>query len=157
MAHSIHPTTLGGGMHGHLGLIVSENTYGTLTNNVLSVTPQDPGPLPPAGATSTQIEAAKDVWKDLSSTFQICQANEQALIAQIVEIADPVYLRAMLNTTTAHYAANICVLLDHLFTNYGKITPQQIMAKEIKDLGKLAEHAGQPMSPINLTYIIFAK
>ena len=34
------PTILGGGMHGHLGLVLSDATYGTLTNNVLFVTPQ---------------------------------------------------------------------------------------------------------------------
>ena len=78
------PMTLGGGTHGHLGLVLSDIIYGTLTNNVLFVTPQNPGPFaPPAGATGAQIEAAKDVsWKELCNTFQICQATEQALIAQ---------------------------------------------------------------------------
>lgn len=175
------PTTLGGGLHGHLGLVLSDAIYGTLTNNVLFQTPQNPGPFaPPAGATGAQIDAAKDVWKDLCNTFQICQATEQALIAQVVEIIDPVYLRAMLNTTTGRYAANIRVLIDHLFTTYGKITPQQIMQKEmelqslhfdlshpvdivfnaIEDLSELADHAGQPMSAMQmnaLAFVIFAK
>ena len=65
------PTTLGGGLHGHLGLLLLTDTiYGSLTNNVLFVIPVNPGPfMPPAGATGPQIDAAKDVWKDLISTF----------------------------------------------------------------------------------------
>jgi hypothetical protein len=175
------PSTLGGGMHGHLGLLLSDTNYGSLTNNVLFVIPVNPGPfVPPAGATGPQIDAAKDVWIELCSTFQVCHATEQALIAQVIEIIDPSYLRAILNTATGRYAANIRALLLHLFTTYGKVTPQQIMSKEhelatmhydlshpvdivfnaIEDLSELAAHARQPMSQmqlINLAYVIFAK
>ena len=175
------PSTLGGGMHGHLGLLLSDTIYGSLTKNVLFVIPVNPGPfVPPAGATGPQIDAAKDVWKDLNSTFQICHATEQALITQVIAVIDPSYLRAMLNTATGRYATSIRALLLHLFTTYGIVTPQKIMSKEhglanlhydlshpvdivfnaIKDLSELAEHACQPMSQmqlINLAYVIFAK
>ena len=77
-----------------------------------------------------QIDAAKDVWKELCSTFQVCHATEQVLITPVIEIIDPSYLRAMLNTATGRYAANIRALLLHLFTTYGKVTPQQTMSKE---------------------------
>ena len=70
------PTTLGGVMHGHLGLLLSDTAYGPLANNVLFVSPVHPGPFaPPPGGTGPQIDAAKDVWKDLCSTFQICHAS----------------------------------------------------------------------------------
>ena len=175
------PTTLGGGMHGHLGLLLSDTAYGPLANNVLFVSPVHPGPFaPPPGGTGPQIDAAKDVWKDLCSTFQICHATEQALIAQVVEIIDPSYLRAILNTATGRYADNIRALLQHLFDTYGKVTPQQVMSKEqellamhydlshpvdiifnaIEEYSELAEHANQPLTDmqlINLAYIIFAK
>ena len=115
------PSTLGGGMFGHLGLLLSDPIYTTLSNNVLFVIPQHPGPFaPPAGATGPQIEAAKDVWKDLCYTFQLCHATEQALIAQIVECIDPIYLRAMLNTTTGRYAITVRALLLHLFSRFNR-------------------------------------
>jgi hypothetical protein len=70
--------------------------------------------------------------------------------------------------------------LQHIFTTYGKITPQQVKAKEIElynmhfdisqpvdtvfnavdDLSDLAEHGNSPMSEqqmIDLAYVIFAK
>ena len=175
------PTTLGGGLNGHLGLLLSDAVYGPLANNVLFVTPVHPGPfVPPVGGTGPQIDAAKDVWKDLCSTFQICHATEQALIAQVVEIIDPSYLRAILNTATGRYADNIRALLQHLFDTYGKVTPQQVMSKEqdllamhydlshpvdiifnaIEEYSELADHANQPLTAmqlINLAYVIFAK
>ena len=78
---------------GHLGLLLSDAIYGSLTNNALFLIPVNPGPFvpPPTGATSPQIDDAKDVWKDFNSTFQICHATEQALIAQVVSVIDPSY------------------------------------------------------------------
>jgi hypothetical protein len=117
------PTTLGGGLHGHLGLVVSDQKYATLANTVPWITPVNPGPfVPPAGATRLQLKAAQEVWR----AFEICQATEKALIAQVVESIDSIYLRALLNCTTGQYASNLRDVITHLFTTDGKITPQQI-------------------------------
>jgi hypothetical protein len=175
------PSTLGGGQYGHLGLIVSDERYATLANTVPWVSPTNPGPFaPPAGGTGPQIEAAKDVWRDLKISFELCQATEKAIISQIVESIDAIYLRALLNRTTGQYASNIRAVLQHLFSTHGKITPQQVKAKEsatyhmhydisqpvdtvfnaIEDLTDLAEHANSPLSAqqmIDLAYVIFAK
>jgi hypothetical protein len=136
--------------------------------------------LSPAAGTGPQIEAAKDVWKQLQQTFTLSQATEKALIAQVVETIDPIYLRALLNRATGQYSSSIRALLLHLFTTYGHITPQQVKTKEmellnmhydisqpvdnvfnsIDDLSDLAESANSPMSAqqmIDLAYVIFAK
>jgi hypothetical protein len=175
------PTTIGGGHYGHLGLVVSDQKYATLANTIPWITPVNPGPfVPPAGATRPQLEAAQDVWRDEKLAFEICQATEKALIAQVVESIDSIYLRALLNRTTGQYASNLRDVLTHLFTTHGKITPQQIRTKEnaiynmafdisqpvdtvfnaIDDLADLAEHANSTMSPqqmMDLAYVIFAK
>jgi hypothetical protein len=171
----------GGGQHGHLGLLLSAARYTAIAVTLPWVTPGNPGPFaPPAAGTGPQIEAAKDVWKELKQTFELCQATEKALIAQIVESIDPIYLRALLNRATGQYSTSIRALLLHLYTTYGKITPQQVKAKEmelynmhydisqpidtvfncIDDLAELAEHATSPMSAqqmIDLAFVIFAK
>ena len=165
------PSTLGGGQYGHLGLILSVDRYATLAHTVPWVSPPNPGPFaPPAGGTGPQIEAAKDVWQELKLAFDICQATEKALIAQIVDSIDPLYLRALLNRVTGQYSTDIRAILLHLFTTHGKITPQQVKAKEmatfnmhydislpvntvfnaIDDLTDLAEHALSPLSPQQL-------
>jgi hypothetical protein len=175
------PTTLGGGHYGHLGLVVSDQKYATLANTIPWITPVNPGPFaPPAGATRPQLEAAQEVWRAEKLVFEICQATEKALIAQVVESIDSIYLRALLNRTTGQYASNLREVITHLFTTHGKITPQQIRAKEnaiynmafdisqpvdtvfnaIDDLADLAEHANSSLSHqqmMDLAYVIFAK
>jgi hypothetical protein len=175
------PSTLGGGHHGHLGLMLSDARYVALPHSAQWVSPGNPGPFaPPDTGTGPQIEAAKDVWKELKHEFELCQATEKALIAQVVDSTDPIYLRAMLNRATDQYSTSIRALLQHLFTTYGKITPQQVKAKEMElynmhfdisqpvdtvfnavdDLSDLAEHGNSPMSEqqmIDLAYVIFAK
>jgi hypothetical protein len=175
------PSTLGGGQHGHLGLLLSDARYTALAHAAPFISPGNPGPfVPPAAGTGPQIEAAKDVWKQLQQTFELCQATEKALIAQIVEMVDPIYIRALLNRATGQYSSSIRELIDHLFTTYGRITPQQVKAKEtellnmhydisqpvdhvcncIDDLSDLADSANSPLSSqqmIDLAYVIFAK
>ena len=175
------PSTLGGGLYGHLGLIMSDERYATLANSVPWVTPGNPGPFnPPNPATAPQIEAAKDVWRELKYSFELCQATEKALIAQIVDSIDPIYLRALLNRATGQYSSDIKTILVHLFATHGKITPQQIKSKEmsiynmsydismpvdnvfnaIDDLSDLSENGGSTMTTrqmIDLAYVIFAK
>ncbi len=176
------PSTLGGGLYGHLGLVVSDQKYANLANTVPWVTPGNPGEFvpPPTGGTGPQIEAAKEVWRARHKTFEICQATEKALIAQIVESIDSIYLRALLNRTTGQYATNLRDVITHLFATHGKITPQQIRAKEnaiynmafdisqpvdtvfnaIDDLADLAEHANSSLTHqqmMDLAYVIFAK
>jgi hypothetical protein len=175
------PSTLGGGHHGHLGLLLSEARYTALTNTAPFANPGNPGPFaPPAAGRGPQIEAAKEVWKELQQTFTLSQATEKALIAQVVKAIDPMYLRALLNRATGQYSSSIRALILHLFTTYGRITPQQVKTKEmellnmhydisqpvnnvftsINDLSDLAESANSPMSPqhmIELAYVIFAK
>jgi hypothetical protein len=175
------PSTLGGGHHGHLGLLLSDARYNTLAHTVPWATPGNPGPfVPPNAGTGPQIEAARDVWRELKQDFQLCQATDKALIAQLVAAIEPIYLRALLNRDTGQYAGNIRAIILHLFNTHGKITPQQVKAKEdqlhlfhydisqpvdivfnnINDLVDLADHARAPMTEqqmINLAYVIFAK
>jgi hypothetical protein len=177
------PSTLGGGFNGHLGLLLSDARYITVPNAVAWVTPGTPGLfVPPAAGTGPQIEAARDVWRELKQQFDVCQATDKALIAQLVEAIDPIYLRAMLNRATGQYSGSIRTILQQMFQTYGKVTPQQVKAKEVElynmhfDISEpvdtifnciddLADLAGHAMSPspmseqqmIDLAYVIFAK
>jgi len=175
------PTTLGGGHYGHLGLVVSDKQYASLANSAPWVTPVNPGPYtPPATGTGPLIEADKVVWRAAHEIFALCQATEKALIAQVVDAVDPIYLRAILNRTTGQYAANLRDVLAHLYDTYGTITPQQVWAKEnairnmvydlsmpidsvfdaIDDLADLADHAHSAWSPqqkMDLAHMVLAK
>ena len=174
------PSTLGGGAYGHLGLLLTATRYATLSPTPFTV-PNNPGPFaPPAAGTGPQIEAAKDVWRDEKTTFELCQATEKALIAQVVDAVDATYLAALRNADTSRYGDSIRLLVEHLFSTYGKITPQQIKIREgqvfnmsfnmnlpvdavfnaVDDLYELSDHAQMPMTYdqcINLAYMVFAR
>jgi hypothetical protein len=175
------PSIFGGGLYGHLGLIVSPARYATLADTVPWVSPQNPGVFePPESGTGPQIEAAREVWRDANFSFELFQATEKAIVAQIVEAIDLTFLRALLNRTTGQYSSGIHAIMKHLFTTYGRITPQQVKERElatitmhydinqpvdvvfdaIEDLVDLAEHADSPMSlrqMIDMAFVIFAK
>ena len=143
--------------------------------------PVNPGPFViPVPGTAAQIEAARDVWRELKQTFELASATEKAMIAQIVDAIDPIYLRPLLNRTTGQYATSVRDVMAHLFLTHGRITPQQVKAREqavhnmhydisqpvdvvfntIEDLADLAEHASSPMSAqqqIDMAYVIFAR
>ena len=157
----------------------------TLSKNTLSdtalVNPVNPGPFnPPAQGTGSQIEAAKDVWRDTKFTFELCQATENALIAQAVDATNATYLAALRNVDSSRYGDSIRSLTQHLYSIYRRITPQQVKLRELElynipfdlllpvdsifnavdDLMELSEHAGIPMTPdqsVNLGYVIFAR
>jgi hypothetical protein len=127
------PSTLGGGQNGHLGLLLSDAIYITVPLAIPWVTPGNPGPfVPPVNGTGPQIEAARDVWRGLNQAFETCQATDKALIAQLVESIDSIYLRSMLNRTTGQYPGSIRAILQQLFRTYGKVTPQQVKAKDME-------------------------
>jgi hypothetical protein len=176
------PSTLGGSQNGHSGLLLSAARYNTLAHAVPWITPVNPGVfVPPNPGTGPQIAAASDVWCELKLQFELCQATDKALIAQLVDSIDPIYLRAMLNRATGQHSGSIRAVVLHLFSAYGKITPQQVKAKEmelyqmvhydisqpvdtvfnsIDDLSDISENTNSPMTEQqmdNLAYVIFAK
>jgi hypothetical protein len=137
--------------------------------------------VPPSPGTGPQIAAASDVWREPKLQFELCQATDKALLAQLVESIDPIYLRAMLNRATGQHSGSIRAIILHLFsTCYGKITPQQVKAKEmelyqmhydisqpidtvfnsIDDPSDTSENANSPMTEqqmVDLACVIFAK
>lgn len=175
------PSTLGGGFYGHLGLVLTPAKYASMPNAVPWESPVPPGPfLPPANGTGPQIEAAKDVWRELKYSFELNHATEKALVAQLVASVDSIYLRALINRDTGQYSHTIQHVLEHLFATHAKITPQQLeSAKQtvttmhfdiaqpvdsvfnaIADLCELAEYANNQLTEqqkIALAYLIFSK
>ena len=88
-------------MYSHLGYLLYDIRYATLSATV-SVSPTNPDPFnPPAQGTGAHIEASKDVWWDSKFTFELCQATEKALTTQVVHAVDASYLAALCNVNTS--------------------------------------------------------
>ena len=175
------PSTLGGGLYGHLGLIMSPQRYATLANAVPWVTPLPVPPfVAPLGATAAQLEAARDVWRESQYRFDLFQATEKALLAQVVESIDEQYMQSHLDNETAMFTASLQTILTDLSTNYGNVTPGHISSKQLQvstmhydlsmpvdtvfkaigELGDLAEAGGSLISAeqmMDLAYLILSK
>jgi hypothetical protein len=175
------PSTLGGGLYGHLGLIMSPQRYATLANAVPWVTPLPVPPfVAPLGATAAQLEAARDVWRESQYRFDLFHATEKALLAQVVESIDEQYMQTHLDNDTSMFTASLQTILTDLSTNYGNVTPGHISSKQLQvstmhydltmpmdrvfnaigELGDLAEAGGSLISSeqmMDLAYLILSK
>ena len=176
-------TDLGGGAHGHLGLVCSPNTYQTLIPGAEPyVRPENPGRLvlAEAGLTQYQIAQAREEHEESTRLFREINSVERTLIQQIVSAVEPKYLRALRTPGTNKLNHTVPEIFTHLFDTYGDVTPSELrelqarvesltfppsepvdsIFSEIDDLAAIAEIARAPMTPtqkINMAYILFSK
>ena len=177
-AQAVH-STLGGGAHGHLGLVCSPETYATLVpGNTPYISPIHPGRLVIDGTeTQYQIAQRRDEHAEDLRVFQEYLGVERALLQQIVSALEPKYLKALRNPVTNKIVRSIPEIFDYLFETYGDVTPQELrhltaqvesltlpptepvdtIFTEIEDPGTIAELAHAPMTEqqkINMGYLL---
>jgi hypothetical protein len=91
-------THLGGGTLGHMGLIVSDESYtmidpATDDGPALWVIPTYPGrDSAKNDGTAAQISAARHIWEEDIKTYRTNTSVQQALKKQIIIVFDPIYL-----------------------------------------------------------------
>ena len=107
-------STLSDGHHGHLGLVLSPQTYG-LISNAPYVQPQLPTPLviPPQ---TTQVQAAnlKDIHDRATRIFFEVKQVKSQLLSQIEEAVEEDFLKGMIHPDTAQLQGEIWEILDTL-------------------------------------------
>ena len=176
-------TDLGGGSHGHLGLVCDPNTYQALVPEAEPyVRPENPGRLVIAEAilTQYQIAQAKEEHEEATRLFREVNGVERTLIQQIVSAVEPKYLCALRTPGTNKLNHTVPEIFTHLFDTYGDVTPSELcelqarveslafppsepvdsIFSEIDDLAAISEIAKAPMTPnqkINMAYILFTK
>ena len=171
-------TTLGGGQHGYLGLILSPQQYNILAPGTPFIRPPHPGPLviPPYQLPHVTQQAQAQHAEQLR-LYNECYNVEQALRKQVVSSIQDSYLAALKNRQTNTITVPLDQIIEYLFRNYGRVTPAQLVHEEqnvtnytydptlpivvvfnkIDDLMDLANAAGSPYSAqqvIKFGYII---
>ena len=98
-AISVH-CHLGGGEHGHLGLVCNPEAYATLVpGNTPYVRPANPGALQINGnETQFQIQQRDKEHREAKRLFREVIGVERAIIQQIVAAVEPKYLKALRNS-----------------------------------------------------------
>lgn len=171
-------TTLGGGQHGYLGLVLSAQQYAILAPATPFTRPLHPGPLvlPPYQLPHVTQQAQSQHTEQVR-LYNECYNVEQALRKQLVSAIQDSYIAALKNRQTNTITVPLDQVIDYLFRNYGRVTPAQLAHEEqqltnwsydpslpivvvfnrIDDLMDLATAAGSPYSAqqiINFAYLV---
>ena len=139
---------LGGGNHGHLGLILSPADYAFLSD-VPFDRPDHPGPLViPPGTTQHMSATLRDAHQEAIRVFREVTGVEQALLQQLVEAVEPQYLLALRNRQSNSITVPLHAVLDHLKTTFGRVTPQMLDDRA----SEVARMNYTPHLPIDLVF-----
>ena len=120
-------TTLAGGNHGLLALIIGAAEYTQLTNAVW-IEPMNPGlrPIIPANANRVAQENISSQWKNLFDSWKMVKDVREALKKQILEMVDDEFLEDLKDPDTGYANVTPLTMYEHLYTEYGALTPQDI-------------------------------
>ena len=127
-ALSVH-SELGGAMHGHLALLLTDADYIAHTNHAFIV-PVHPGRfpiIPPASSNAIASELTR-VHSVLVRDFLLYVAVSNALRLCILTAVPPIYLAILADTQFGHAHNTPLILLEHLTATYGRVRPEDLTA-----------------------------
>lgn len=179
-ASSISGTSLGGGRHGYLGLVISDAAYKIEVPLTPFLRPTDPGQIGSIEGTIAVRDDTLRIHNRKKQEFLDCNLLEKQLVQQILESIDREYLLSIKNKQTGLINCTIPELFATLFKLYGSITPHNInmlrdkivsrvfdpskqvttIFNDIEDYNQVAEYAGAPETAaqlINLGLTVLTK
>lgn len=141
----------GGGTHGHLGILLNNAAYHAYAGAGVNFdAPDYPGQAPVYGAhaTAAQLAATKDTWERNMKDFETKVAVNKALCKLIINACPDEYIAELKNTTIGYANVTAKAFLEHLQTNYGALTPDDIVNNRT-----LMDKAWSPNTPIQTLWI----
>ena len=124
-AMKVH-TSLFGGQHGYLALLLSPTAYALISPAAIN-RPTHPGALIiPVHTTQHIARTMTEAHKENLRIFRECTGVEAALIQQLVEAIDSIYLEAIRDATTNTIGLTIYEVIRYLYDTYGDISPETL-------------------------------
>jgi hypothetical protein len=118
----------GGGLNGHLGVVMSAPTYYARAN-VAYIAPAHPGTMADqTGATAAQIEAAKQAYRTAQTDANLHEAVNTGLKAQIVAAVNRRYIKCLEDEAFGLADVQSHTILEHLQTKYVTLTDNDLEA-----------------------------
>lgn len=141
-------TPLGGGHHGHVGLIMKDALYATLSPTQY-IAPDDPGPVPliAQNATAPVRQHRKDAHNEARRIYENHGNMDDALKAMVIDAVGDTYICELRNKYTGYLGVTTRDLLDHLMDRYGKIT-----AADLEDCKKMMNEPIDGTQPIDMYF-----
>ena len=166
---------LGGGTHGHLGLVLTAAEYAAISATPYA-RPAHPGPLTiPAGTAQHEALRLRNEHKEQIRLFRETIDVEKALIKQVVAALESKYLESLRDTNSNSIIRPLSEVLTHLFNRYGRVDAESLtelegkvkdkhydvsepivtIFNEIEELARLGDAAHNPYS--NMQKVQFIK
>jgi hypothetical protein len=145
------PSNLGGGQHGHGGLVCSARNYEDISN-----VPYTRPPLPPAvfhenGATGPMMAENNRIYNTALDRYMEVNHIERTLFNQIIEALGPETMAPVTNNTTGIVEVTLPALFEYLFTTYGNVTASSIAIARANAANQVYIHS-QPLAIIFANY-----
>ena len=120
-------SALGGGAHGHLGVIMNAVQYNTLVG-ANYIAPLNPGgtPVIPAGSTGPQIQRIQAQFRNETELYKLHTNVDGAMKQQIITAVPRMYIKALADPVLGFTNVTARQLLAHLKRTYGKLTHLQL-------------------------------
>jgi hypothetical protein len=117
----------GGGRHGHLGIIMTNEEYFTIADDVFPM-PANPGPSAAvvAGMTEALIAETTRLHGEATQVYRTYGSVDQAIKKLIIESFDDTYLNALSEEIVRYANCTPLQLLTHLLTYYAMIAPTEL-------------------------------
>lgn len=140
-------STLGGAIHGHIFLVLPTTEFTAIPGTLPVTRPVHPGPLVlPIAATAAQISALERTHKDSVNLFDRYTGVELALLAQVEQAIEPIYLSPIINEATQSLDRNLSAVLTYLARTYAS-SDEPMSSREIK-LNQVSYDPRKPMADI---------
>jgi hypothetical protein len=155
---------VGGGRHGHLGIIMTNEEYFSIAAHVFPV-PNTPGASAEvvAGMTAAVIAEMTRLHKEATQVYRTYHNVDQVIKKMILEAFDDAYLNALSDEVVGYADCTSLDLLTHLLTFYAMIAsteltqnyerlntpydpnqPIETLFQQIQDARSFAVAGGQP-------------
>jgi hypothetical protein len=167
----------GGGRHGHLGIIMTNEEYFAIAADVFPL-PDDPGASSKdvVGMTAAVITELTRLHREATQVYRTYHNVDQAIKKLILEAFNDAYLNALLDEVVGYANCTSHELLTHLLTFYAMIAPTELtqnyerlnrpydpnqpiemLFQQIQDVRAFAVAGGQPYGAamlINVAYTL---
>jgi hypothetical protein len=133
-------SSLGGGDHGHLGMVMPQVDYTTVsTGGAAYVFPVKPAVPNYAGVAAAARDGLKDEYKEAMDEYNEARALQKHLKAQMIQAIPKIYISELEDAAIGYANVTPAAMLAHLMTEFGVITP--------KDLAANLENIKRPWDP----------
>jgi hypothetical protein len=117
----------GGGCHGHLGIIMTNEEYFAIAADVFPM-PNNPGPSAAVGAgmTAAVIAETTRLYGEATQVHRTYHNVDQAIKKLIIEFFDDAYINALSDKIVGYANCTSPQLPNHLLTYYAMIAPTEL-------------------------------